>query len=282
MSEIDLTSYLPLLKNHKVILDELQLSILYEASQGRLNNVKILRNAITWKKHQQYVRQVLKMIDGCTVTSEKERSLISSLSYQLQSEVIPNGVDSKLYTGVQTNLEKGSLIYAGALSYFANLDAVNYFIQEILPEVRKYQPEVKLYVTGRYDNHIKSRLVPNDSVILTGYLDDVRTRIAQSWISIVPLRIGGGTRLKILESLALGTPVVSTSKGAEGLLLSPGSEIIIADRPQEFAREIIELIEDPVRRSALSACGRDAVIHKYDWQLIGERFLQFIENVATS
>jgi polysaccharide biosynthesis protein PslH len=121
-----------------------------------------------------------------------------------------------------------------------------------------------------------------EGVIFTGYLDDVRPTIAQSWVSIVPLLAGGGTRVKILESLALNTPVVSTTKGAEGLDLVPGRDFLVADCPDDFAAAVLRLLEDVHLRNSLGRHGRQAVAAQYNWESIGQTFREFIDMTMAS
>ncbi|MEZ4640040.1 MAG: glycosyltransferase [Caldilineaceae bacterium] len=116
-----------------------------------------------------------------------------------------------------------------------------------------------------------NRLPQNSAVSFGNYLEDVRPTVARSWISIVPLRIGGGSRLKILESLALGTPVVSTAKGAEGLTLKPGVDLLIGDSAESFADATVRLLEDASLRAKISHQGRETVTAHYDWQGIGQK-----------
>jgi glycosyltransferase involved in cell wall biosynthesis len=121
-----------------------------------------------------------------------------------------------------------------------------------------------------------------EGVIFTGYLDDIRPTLAQSSVNIVPLRLGGGTRLKVLESLAIGTPVVASSKGAEGLEVVPQRDLLIADEPTQFAEAVLQLLQNSVLRQTLSRNGQQVVRNKYDWQTIGRQFNHFIETVATT
>ncbi|MBK9050663.1 MAG: glycosyltransferase [Chloroflexi bacterium] len=165
-------------------------------------------------------------------------------------------------------MQPDTLVYAGAMTYKANFDAVAYFLGEIWPLIRAARPQAVFYVTGKLDGVPVERLPKQDGVIFTGYLDDVRPRVAQSWLSVIPLRLGGGTRLKVLESLALGTPVVTTSKGMEGLELMPERDVLVADTPEAFAAAVIQLLHDPNLHTLLSQHGQQAV-KRYDWPKIG-------------
>src|SRR5262249_25499669 len=146
-------------------------------------------------------------------------------------------------------------VFAGALTYDANLDAAAYFLAEIFPRVRRAIPDVKLKITGRHEGVDLSGLARGEGVELTGYVPDIRQVVAESWASVVPLRRGGGTRLKILESMAIGTPIVSTSKGAEGLDVLDRENIMLADEPRDFAARIVELLKSPAARTHLTAGG---------------------------
>jgi len=173
-----------------------------------------------------------------------------------------------------------SLVFNGALTYYANADAMRFFAGEILPRIRAQRPSVMLRITGRSDGVDLTWLSADGSVALTGYLDDVRPVVAGSWACVVPLRIGGGTRLKILEAMALGTPVVATSKGAEGLDITPDQEVLIADEPAAFAAQTVCLLGDPELRQRLAANARLLVEERYGWQAIGSAFCQVVESVA--
>jgi glycosyltransferase involved in cell wall biosynthesis len=165
------------------------------------------------------------------------------------------------------------------LSYSANYDALRFFLDEIWPLIRSRRPDARLRVTGRLDGSLDG-LAVDSHVEFTGYLPDIRPAVAASWLSVVPLRMGGGTRLKILESMALGTPVVATSKGAEGLGVTSGRDILLADGPSEFAEAVIRLLDSPELREHLAINGRQVVASKYDWNEIGQRFNALVEQVA--
>lgn len=199
-----------------------------------------------------------------------------------QVAVIPNGVDTEYMSGDFGPLELDSLVYNGALTYKANYDAMAYFLKEVFPRIQSGRPGVRLYITGKTDGVRIDKLAVNSGVIFTGYLPDIRPRVATSWVNVVPLRLGGGTRLKILESLALGTPVVSTTKGAEGLNLRAGEDYLRADSPAAFADATLRLLGNEKMRSELAIAGRNKVHEEYDWSIVGERLSEYIERIAAT
>jgi glycosyltransferase involved in cell wall biosynthesis len=194
--------------------------------------------------------------------------------------VVTNGVDLKANTGDFGTSKPDTLIYPGALTYVANFDAMEFFLQDILPLVKAQRPNVRLRITGGYDGVPVERLPLGNGAELTGYLDDIRPAVAQSWTCVVPLRVGGGTRLKILEALALGTPVISTSKGAEGLEVTHEENILIADDPESFARAVLRLLGDEALRTKLSVNGRRLVEERYSWEICARQLDQLLDQVV--
>ncbi|MCX7856163.1 MAG: glycosyltransferase family 4 protein, partial [Anaerolineae bacterium] len=192
---------------------------------------------------------------------------------------VPNGVDPEQYQGDFGPVEPDTLVFPGALTYEANFEAMRFFLGEIFPRIRQARPRATIYITGRTDGVDLSRLPLGDGVVLTGYLPDVRPRVARSAVCIAPLTLGGGTRIKILEAMALGTPVVATSKGAEGLEVMPGRDLLIADDPEAFAAAVVRVLEDENLRAALSAAGRRLVAERYDWRVIGQQLTAFLEQI---
>jgi GT2 family glycosyltransferase len=195
-------------------------------------------------------------------------------------EVIPNGVDVEACAGTFGSAETDTLVYAGALSYEANFDAVLYFARSILPLIRLERPGVRLRVTGRATPGQIATLPSAEGIEFTGYLDDVRPTIARSWAEVVPLRKGGGTRLKVLEALALGTPVVSTPKGVQGLEIEAGQHALVADSSAKFAAATVDLLGKPELRQRLAIAGCELVRERYDWRDIGRRFNDLVIQVV--
>lgn len=265
------------------VLDELELAYMLEQYKHSAQGVRRLRAWLTWSKHRRYVSHLLRNFDACTVTSVRERQLAQSfLSHSIDPVVVPNGADVIGCAGPWGQPEPDTLIYPGALSFDANFDAMAYFLDGIFQQIREAHPNARLRITGAADAERRAALPTADGVEFTGYVPDVRPIVARSWCEIVPLRIGGGTRLKVLEALALGTPVVSTPKGVEGLDLDAGHHVLIADSASEFAQTTVHLLGSPSLRARLADAGRGIVQQQYDWQTIGRQLNEILRETATA
>ncbi len=278
-SEIDMAPYAQVVPGVPRLLEELELAKLRDRGDAGRGPVRAVRAQLTWAKLRRYVRHLLADFAACTAVSDEERALIEPLASGCPVSVIPNGVSLPGPDAVLPPPVPDTLIYTGALSYDANFEAVDFFLREIWPRIRAERPQATFAVTGRADPALIARLPEHPGVIFTGYLPDVRSAVAGSWLSAVALKQGGGTRLKVLESLALGTPVVATRKGAEGLQLTPGRDVLLADDPEAFAQACLRLLRDPALRADLSACGRQAVT-RYDWGGIGQQLLDLVARTA--
>jgi glycosyltransferase involved in cell wall biosynthesis len=280
-SQSDMALYTRTCRGLPKIFEEVELTSFYEGFSKEGHPLKKARLHLMWWKLSRYMAYLLQGYDGCTVVSERECERVLELSPGFWPVgVVPNGVDTRHNSGDFGSPKMDTLIYSGALTFYANFEAVDFFLREVFPLILAERPQVKLLITGRLDGVPVERLPVNENVIFTGYLDDIRPAIAQSWVNIVPLLKGGGTRLKILEAIALGTPVVATSKGAEGLELKAGRDILIADKPSDFASVVLNLLQNGKLRESLSHSGRRTVETKYDWQRIGHQFCDFVEEIA--
>jgi glycosyltransferase involved in cell wall biosynthesis len=185
--------------------------------------------------------------------------------------VVPNGVDVEYFTP-EVEHETPTLIYTGGLNMFANLDAVLFFLREIWPAISAAVPSVRFIVIGQDPPHELREISKRDSRIeVMGYVDDVRPYVARAAVYVVPLRVGGGTRLKVLDAMAMGKAIVSTSVGCEGIHVSRGEHLLIADDPKHFARVTVDLLGDRGRRALLGRSARRLVETHYAWPLIGGR-----------
>jgi glycosyltransferase involved in cell wall biosynthesis len=283
-SQLDMLPYALRLPRVPRLLEELELSTYLDSVAPGQPWHRRARAQMTWLKLQAYLRQHLPRFAACTVVSERERQNVqhAAPSVARSVRVVPNCLDLADYAGHQQQPAPNTLIYSGALTYAANFDAVRYFVDEILGELKREAPDVLLRVTGDLGKIDPATLPRDQAVRYTGYLDDVRPAVAQSWTLVVPLRQGGGTRLKVLEAMALGTPVVSTSKGVEGLAVTDGENALIADDPRSFARRVGELLRSPEQRQRLARGGRRLVEERYNWRVVGRDLRALVNQVRAA
>jgi glycosyltransferase involved in cell wall biosynthesis len=238
--------------------------------------------ALRRMKFAAHLRRIARCYDLCVVNSEEDRAaLVAAAPAWPRVEVLPNGLDLSGYPLGLALPQPDTLVFPGALTYPPNLDGARHFIQEILPLIRAEVPAVRFVVTGRIPARNFAPQAPG--VEYTGYVPDVRPVIAGSWACAVPLRTGaGGTRFKVLESLALGTPVVSTTIGAEGVAATHGEDILLADEPTAFAHETVKVLRSPELRSRLAVAGRRLIERQYDWQVLGARFATLLDELRAT
>jgi glycosyltransferase involved in cell wall biosynthesis len=276
-SQIDMAAYAPSFSQHSAIFEEVELGVMYEQYALASSWQQRLRRGFTWWKHRQYLGSILKFYRAGTVVSDREAELISQqIDTCLQIEVIPNNVDLRSYSDIDEAPEPYSMIFTGAFTFEPNYKAMLWFIERVYPLIHKQAPQAKLTITG---DHAGRHLPQSERITLSGYVKDVRPLIARSWCSIVPIQQGGGTRLKILEAMALKTPVVATSKGAEGLDVHPQEHLLIADDPVSFANAVLTLFNDRDLHHRLATNAYNLVREKYDWSVVMPRFIRLVENV---
>lgn len=253
----------------------------YAVLKRKANLAGGLRGKIGWKKFARWEASVCRKFSTVTVVSKEDRRLLAMAAPDLVDlPVIPNGVDTEHFA-FRENVSSGRyLIYNGALTYGANLDAVRWFASDIYPLLNEARAGIKLRVTGRADGADLSGVIDCPGIELTGYVADIRGLLAQSAACVVPLRQGGGSRLKILEAMAAGVPVVSTSVGAEGIDVSEGEHLLIADSPKDFASAIDRLLSDPRLAQGLAKRARQLVEEQYSWREIGEAFVRVVEDAV--
>jgi polysaccharide biosynthesis protein PslH len=216
----------------------------------------------------------------CIAMSETDRSLILSRNPRLKIDVVPNGVDSKKLLPISPSEDNPMILFVGDMDYRPNIDAATFFCREILPLVKKRASRVEVCIAGRNPPEEVLALA-GDGIQVTGTVPDLQPYYARSTVCVVPLRAGGGTRLKILEAMALGRPVVSTAIGCEGLNVQDGQNIFIADSLEDFAARTLELILETNTRIQMTANGRKLVEQEYDWDVIAERLFQTYHAVAS-
>lgn len=220
--------------------------------------------------------------DMVLVCSDTERELIHRAVPGARVEVVPNGVDSSNeFLPAEGATDPDLITFFGRLDYYPNADAVNWFVNDVFPLVLDAEPATRLLIIGPgAGGTLKLLEKTHPNVRFAGVVDDLRGTVGRSALVAVPLRMGGGTRLKILEALSLARAVVSTSIGAEGLELTPGHDIALADDARRFAEEVVRLIRDPASAQELGRRGRETVKRLYDWSIIEERTAQLASGLT--
>lgn len=266
-----------------VVLEDIELTVLKDAFRTAGGPVSRVRHGLTWFKQARFTRRVLRSTAACIVPSEPERqNLIPLVSGPCAIEVVPNCVDLTSCAGDFGPRDPRSLVFSGSITYHPNLDAADYFLSSIYGWIKAAVPDVNVNILGSTNGVALNQLTVDTSVRFTGRIPDVRPLIARSWVSVVPLRLGAGTRVKIIESMAMGTPVVSTRKGAEGLAVTHGENILIADEPKEFADAVVHLIRDPEFRRKLAVAGLQLVSARYSSEVVGRTYRSILDRIAAA
>jgi glycosyltransferase involved in cell wall biosynthesis len=235
---------------------------------------------------QRFENQTLSAFDRVLAVSDLDRETFHRLypdSRKTPISVIPTGVDTEYFT--PTPAAPGAtprIVFTGSMDWLPNVDGVLYFAREILPLIRAEAPDVVFTIVGRSPTPEVLALASQPGIEVTGRVEDVRPYLAASTVNVVPLRIGGGTRLKIFEAMAAGRAVVSTTIGAEGLPGEPDRHLMLADDPPAFAQSVVALLHDRERRMAMESAARTLVTTHYDWAAAAAHFDKALADTATA
>ena len=264
--------------------DNLMTQMLHEQIASSTGLLQRLWRWLAWLKMKRYERSLFSKFDLNVLASPRDLERVSQ-EFGLSAKkfaVVPNGINLvRNHPGLAVPKMR-QLVFNGSITYGANFDAVDYFLREVWPLVLAREPDMHLSVTGSTQDIDLSRFARSRNISFTGFIDDIRPVIAGSGAVVAPLRQGGGTRLKILEAMALGTPVISTSKGIEGLSAKDGVEVLIADNARDFADAIMNLSTNAELRTALATRARALVERYYDWSNIGQSLSSLLEGMSYS
>lgn len=233
-----------------------------------------------WRKVDQFERAAMGWVDGALAVSDLDRSRLLQNNPNLPITVVPNGVDLDYFHPMAQPEHRRHVVFTGSMDWRPNQDAARYFVGEILPLLHRACPDLECTFVGRSPPADIQALAALPGVHITGTVDDVRPYVEGAAVYVVPLRIGGGSRLKILEALAMGRAVVSTTVGAEGLDVVAGRHVILADDPRAFAESVLQLLDDPKRCLELAIEGRRLVERQYGWDALADKLAGFIDDVA--
>ncbi len=237
-----------------------------------------LWKAVCWREHRTTARaerHYLSRAEHVVAVSDADKKIFARYLEPSKITVVPTGVDLDYFHPSEGQESPSRLAFTGSMDWTANEDAMIYFMKEILPGVRREIADVELFIVGRKPSErLHAVAAGQDGVTVTGEVDDIRPFVHAAPVFVVPLRIGGGTRLKIFEAMAMGKAIVSTTVGAEGLPVSHEENIVLADQPAEFAQHVVSLLRDRERRSRLGRRARELVEKRYGWAAVSKYFDQ--------
>ena len=243
-------------------------NLLRIARESRSPLRKLLFFAFAWRLRPEEARTAA-MVDRLLTVSGRDRDMFLHLAPRARIAVVPNGVDLNGFAPSGSARTRHSLLFLGMMNYHPNDDGVRFFLEEIFPAIRSAIPDVTISIVGG-EPSAAVRAAGSPQVIVTGLVPDVRPYLASAEVLVVPLRAGGGTRLKLLEAMAAGIPAVSTTIGCEGLGATHDQHLVIADGPGAFARAVVDLLGDADKRQRLAAQAREFVRTRYGWEQVGE------------
>ena len=228
-----------------------------------------------WRRMLRFERATLSRFDHVLAVSQADADTFARLypgALDGLVQVVKTGVDTSYFAPMPDTARRAHLVFTGSMDWLPNEDGMLYFARDILPHIRAAEPGVTVSIVGRAPTPAVRRLADDAGIEVTGRVDDVRPHVAAGDVYVVPLRIGGGTRLKIFEAMSMGKAVVSTTIGAEGLPVTQGKNIVIADQPAEFAEAVVRLVRDQAARQQIEAAARRLVVDHYYWSAFAKDF----------
>lgn len=269
-------------KGTQVIIDEhnIEYELLYRTYQREKSFARKWYN--WWESRQLKPVELARCrnAQGVLVTSEREALLLKPLLPNTVIAIVPNGVDTEAFQQSSQEQElPDRIVFTGSMDYYPNTDAVLYFARECWPLTRLKVPTATWQIVGRNPPPVVQKLGKLPGISVTGFVPDVKPYLAAATVAIAPLLIGSGTRLKILEALAMGKAVVATSLGCEGLNVVSGKHLIVADQPEVFALSIVDLLKNAEQRATLGSAGRALAETEYSWTRCGNDVIHALEKI---
>jgi glycosyltransferase involved in cell wall biosynthesis len=243
--------------------------------------VKRIAYWIRYALNRSYEKRIYAKFDRCLVVTQQDKELLESLNPRIRCMVIPIGVDVDYFSPIDIDEEPSCLTLLARLQYPVAITNVVYFYNEIFPLIRRENPDVKLYLVGRDPGKEIIDLSLDPSVSVTGYVKDVRPYLAKSTVFVSPEILGTGMKNKILEAMSMGKAVVTTTLGAQGITIRNREHLVIADTPEEFAKETASLLTDQLKRAALGTSARKLVEQQYSWQTVTQMLSELLVNILT-
>jgi glycosyltransferase involved in cell wall biosynthesis len=245
------------------------------------NPLRKLINGIEYMKMRRFEAKRVESFDHIIAVSDLDRGFLAQFVPRSNISVLATGVDLEYFRPSATQPKPGKLVFTGSMDWLANEDAIVFFAQQILAPILQAVPEAVLTVVGRDPTErLKQLAQAHPQIQLTGTVPDVRPYVEEASVYVLPLRVGGGTRLKIFEAMAMGKAIVSTDVGAEGLPVVSGEHLLSENNPQNFANAVIRLLDDTSRRRSLGESARRLVESRFGWPEVGRTFQTILEGVV--
>lgn len=296
MESVHLMEYLPIIREARgcpaIVIDwhNIESEIMWRYAETTRNWARKIAAKRTAKLIERAENRLLDSCAAHAVTSERERRKLLARRPHANIHVIPNGVDASYYSEKEiaeasrrtaTRDSKKTILFVGSMDYHANIDAVTWFSRTVWPEVARNHPDLHFTIVGR-DPAPAVQALASDRIHVTGTVDDVRPFYASAAAAVAPLRVGSGTRLKILEAMAAGVPVVSTRLGAEGIEVEDDVHLLLADSGREIAAAVRRIASSAETRDRLSQAGGALVRRVYEWSVVGTRLHGIHADLAES
>ena len=264
----------------RLVLDEhnIEYDVIRRTSEATKNLARRMYYEVNWRKLRRDELSAWLRFDGVVVTSSRDEQLLKCDAPHARTAVVPNAVDLSSFSPSDAPADPGTLLFLGVMNYHPNTDGVTYFVKEVLPKIRAAHPSVHLKVVGM-DPPESIRSLASPQIEVTGVVDDPRPYIDSATVMVVPLRVGGGTRFKIVEAMAKGKAIVSTRIGAEGIEAEHEKELLLADDADSFACEVVRLLSDPELAERLGRAGRQLAEQRYSWETAVRRLENFYEEL---
>lgn len=237
-----------------------------------------------WQKLKWYEGEVGRQFDAILAVSEEDReALVSAGCPDSRLTVIPIAIDTQETRVIQRDSNARSIIHIGTMFWPPNIEGILWFARQVYPLIQGKVPQVRLYLVGaRPPAEIRALEKQDTSIRVTGYVEDVVPYLQDSAVFVVPLHVGSGMRVKILEAWAWGTPIVTTSVGCAGIPVHPGEDILIADTAEDFAAAVVQVLQDGETGAKLSVNGRRYVEDQFDWRVVCQKLDEVYERIASS
>jgi sugar transferase (PEP-CTERM/EpsH1 system associated) len=275
---IELASYVPTIeapRPHPLIVYEDHNAEWVLQKRACLTDLRIPRrwpaavySFVQWMRLKGYEADVCRRADRVVGVSEADRDAILAVAPEVTVSVVPNGVDLDEYTGYNGPVQPFDLVFTGKMDFRPNVDAMLWMGRDVWPLIRHRRPEARMAIVGQRPHPRLEPLREVSGITITGWVPDVRPYISGATVYVAPLRVGGGTRLKLLEAMAMDASIVATSLGAEGFPVTHGRELMLADTPGDFAQAVLCLLEDPEQRAQMGRAARHFVEATYGWDAL--------------